>query len=70
MDHWTTIGDYTLGCPFGPFIAACRDWANGEAASPEEVFAVAYGYAMRQLKYARTDPDMHCAPDLTESRTA
>jgi CheY-like chemotaxis protein len=55
MNQWWVIGDYTQGCAFGPFIAACRDWANGEAASPEEVFAVAYGYAMRQLKYDDTD---------------
>jgi hypothetical protein len=55
MDHWATIGNYTHGCPFGPFITACRGWAIGEAASPEEVFAVAYGYAMWQLKYDDTD---------------
>jgi hypothetical protein len=55
MSQWATTGDYTQGCAFGPFIAACRDWANGEAASSEEVFAVAYGYAMRQLKYEDTD---------------
>ncbi len=55
LSQWSSIGSYTQGCGFGPFIAACRDWANAEAASPEEVFAVAYGYAMRQLKYEDTD---------------
>ena len=55
MSQWWATGDYTQGCAFGPFITACRDWANGEAASPEEVFAVAYGYVMRQLKYDDTD---------------
>jgi hypothetical protein len=55
MSQWPTTGDYTQGCAFGPFIVACRDWANGEAASSEEVVAVAYGYAMRHLKYEDTD---------------
>ncbi len=55
MSQWSVMGNYLQGCAFGPFIATCRDWANSEAASPEEVFAVAYGYAMRQLKYDDTD---------------
>jgi hypothetical protein len=54
MNQWPTAIAYTQGCAFGPFIVACRDWANAEASSPEEVCAVAYGYAMRQLKYADT----------------
>lgn len=55
MSQWSTMTDFIRGCVFGSFVAACRDWANAEAASPEEVFAVAYGYAMRQLKYDDTD---------------
>ena len=55
MSQWSATVDYTQGSALGSFITACRDWANGEAASPEEVFAVAYGYAMRQLKYDEID---------------
>jgi CheY-like chemotaxis protein len=55
MSQWPEIDVYTEGCAFRPFIGACREWASGEAASPQEVFAVAYGYALRQLKYADTD---------------
>ena len=55
MNQWPTAIAYIQGCAFGPFVAACRDWANAEASSPEEVYAVAYGYAMRQLKYGDTD---------------
>jgi CheY-like chemotaxis protein len=53
--QWITADAFAQGCTFAPFIMACREWANGEAASPEEVIAVSYGYAMRQLKYDDTD---------------
>lgn len=57
MEQWPMIGTYTQGCAFGPFLGACRDWANGEAASADEVCAVAYGYALRQLKYEDTNKE-------------
>jgi hypothetical protein len=53
-----SAGDHPVGLKCGKMTrsdSACRDWANSEAASPEEVFAVAYGFAMRQLKYDDTD---------------
>ena len=52
---WATPERYTDGCAFAPFIAACRTWALAEAASPDEVVAVAYAYALRQLRYADTN---------------
>jgi CheY-like chemotaxis protein len=58
MERWPAVDAYIQGCTFGPFLSSCRDWANGEAGSPEEVFAVAYGYALRQLKYADTDKEL------------
>jgi len=58
MLGWPTVDRFIRNCQFGPFIAACRDWANEEAGSPEEVVAVAYAYAMRQLKYADTDKQL------------
>ena len=36
-------------------MRACRAWAVEVAASEQEVLAVAYGYALRQLKYDDTD---------------
>jgi CheY-like chemotaxis protein len=53
--EWTQVERVIAGCQFGPFISACRQWANGEAGSPDEVIAVAYAYAMRQLKYPDTN---------------
>jgi hypothetical protein len=58
MLGWLDLPRFTAGCAFGPLIAACREWANGEAASPEEVVAVVYAYAVRQLKYANTDKQL------------
>ena len=55
MIRWVTVEQFVEGCPFAPFILGCRAWANAEAGSPEEVVAVAYGYALRQLKYGDTD---------------
>lgn len=55
MNEWVEVDRFIQGCAFGPFIRACREWALAEAGSPEEVVAVAYGYALRQLKYGDTD---------------
>ncbi|WP_076860954.1 response regulator [Bradyrhizobium mercantei] len=55
MTQWVDVERYVEGCAFGPFIRGCRAWALAEAASEDEVIAVAYGYALRQLKYADTD---------------
>ena len=55
IGQWVTPEHYTGGCALTPFISACREWALAEAASPDEVVAVAYAYALRQLKYADTD---------------
>jgi len=55
MGLWVTVEQFCENCAFAPFIMACREWALADAGSPEEVVAVAYAYAMRQLKYADTD---------------
>jgi len=52
---WANVDEFTVDCPFAAFIIACRHWANEEAGSEGEVVAVAYGYAMRQLKYSDTN---------------
>ncbi len=58
MTRWVDVDQYVAGCSFDPFIRGCREWALAEAASPEEVVAVAYGYAVRQLKYQDTDKQL------------
>jgi CheY-like chemotaxis protein len=54
MANWISAEDFSKGCAFAPFILGCRAWANDAAASQEEVVAIAYAYAMRQLKYGDT----------------
>lgn len=53
--HWPDIDAYCAGAAYEPFIRSCRAWAESVAASPQEVLAVAYSYALRQLKYDDTD---------------
>lgn len=55
MLNWTILDRFTLTCQFGAFIVGCRNWANAEAGSQDEVVAIGYAYAMRQLKYPDTD---------------
>ena len=54
MNGWVVPEAFAQGCAFSPFILGCRNWALAVAASPEEVVATAYAYAMRQLKYDDT----------------
>jgi CheY-like chemotaxis protein len=58
MLEWPVVDRFTVNCQFAPFILACRQWANAEAGSPEEVIAVGYAYALRQFKYADTDKQL------------
>ncbi len=58
MLSWPDVVAFTRGCGFAPFVQACREWALAEAGSKNEVIAVGYGYAMRQLKYQDTDKQL------------
>jgi CheY-like chemotaxis protein len=53
--HWADLDVYVAGCPAANFIRACREWATEVAAGQREIAAVAYGYLVRQLKYADTN---------------
>ena len=53
--QWADLDAFCAGVAYEPFIRSCRAWATGVAASPEEVLAVAYSYALRQVKYDDTD---------------
>ena len=52
---WPDIDAFAAGAPFEAYLRACRDWALAVAGSPQEIWAVSYGYALRQLKYDDTD---------------
>ena len=51
---WRDLDTYVLGCPAAPFVIACRQWAL-QCATPEQVVALAYSHALRQLKYPDVD---------------
>jgi CheY-like chemotaxis protein len=53
--QWTDLDDYCAGAVYEPFVRSCRSWAESVAASPQEIIAVAYSYALRQIKYNDTD---------------
>lgn len=53
--QWTDLDAFCTDSAYEPFIRACRTWAQNVAASRQEVLAVAYSYALRQLKYDDTD---------------
>ncbi|MGB9366216.1 MAG: response regulator [Xanthobacteraceae bacterium] len=71
LGQWSDVDAYVVGCSFPEFIRACRQWALGVAGSPEEVAAVAYSYALRQLKYDDTNKPFaralirHCIATVT-----
>lgn len=58
MERWRDVDAYTEGCPFSEFIKACRSWANAVSGSPKTTSAIAYAYALRQLKYSDTDKNL------------
>lgn len=53
--QWRDLDAFCAGSVYEPFIRSCRSWAESVAASPQEVLAVAYSYALRQMKYNDTD---------------
>lgn len=52
---WPDVDGFCSETLHEQFIRSCRAWAHGVAASPQEVLAVAYAYALRQVKYEDTD---------------
>jgi hypothetical protein len=57
-NSWRDISLFASGTPIEAFLRACRDWAIASASSEQEVWAVGYAYAVRQLKYDDTDKDL------------
>lgn len=54
-ENWTDIDQFSAGSPYEGYLRACRTWASEIAGSEQEVWAVGYSYALRQLKYGDTD---------------
>jgi hypothetical protein len=51
MARWWDLDAYLVSCPYPEFVRDCRGWAHEMAATDGEVAAVAYAYAMRQLRW-------------------
>jgi len=56
--NWTDLNRFVENSPIEPFIRATRGWAVEVAAGNRERYAVAYSYAVRQLRYVDTDKPM------------
>jgi Phosphotransferase enzyme family len=54
IGQWSDLDTYVAASGFADFVRACRTWAQAVAGSPQEIAAVAYAYALRQLKYGDT----------------
>jgi CheY-like chemotaxis protein len=52
---WTDQESYCAAVPSSEVASFCRDWAYEVAGSEGEVLAVAYGWALRQLMYEKSN---------------
>ena len=52
---WENTVAYAATSPVSEFILAARTWAHEAAFGDQDVFANAYGYCLKQLKYPDTD---------------
>lgn len=59
--RWPHLDDYVAGCPAEDFVRACRAWAHRAAGGSREVYASAFWYAIRQLKFEDTNHELACA---------
>ncbi|GMU40674.1 MAG: hypothetical protein AMXMBFR23_15400 [Chloroflexota bacterium] len=60
VGRWLDLDAYVADCPVAPVIVACREWAM-RCADHEQLCAVAYAHAARQLKYPDVDPSIAIA---------
>jgi CheY-like chemotaxis protein len=58
---WDDLDAFTGGCPFPAYIRACRKWAFEIEAGDKAVFATAYAFSVRQLKFGGIDHDLAIA---------
>jgi CheY-like chemotaxis protein len=50
-EQWTSLERYAARSPIADVVRRCRSWAHARAASDAEIYACAYAYCARQLKY-------------------
>lgn len=54
---WDHLAAYAASSPIGEFIVAARTWTHAAAFGDNDVYANAYGYCFRQLKYPDTNKE-------------
>ena len=54
-EKWYNLEIYVQDCPVAEFVRACREWALEAKIGNRELYANAYAYCARQLKYPDTD---------------
>jgi DNA-binding NarL/FixJ family response regulator len=59
--QWDNLDAFTENCPAAHYVRLCRQWAFEVEAGDQGVFATAYSYAVRQLKYPNTDHKLAAA---------
>jgi len=52
---WKNLDAYLTGTPLAPFVRGCREWAFAVEPLDKAVYATAYSYAVRQLKFPGVD---------------
>ena len=53
--QWTAVDAFAQDTPLAPFITACRAWTFKVESQDNGVYATAYAYAVRQLKFPDTN---------------
>lgn len=54
---WRDLAAYSGTSPFPNYIKATRQWAHEAGFGDDDVYANAYGYCLKQLKYPDTDKE-------------
>lgn len=54
-EQWTDIDAFGAGAAYEAYLRGCRAWAVDVAGTEQAVWATAYAYAVRQLRYPDTD---------------
>ena len=61
--QWHDLDAYVANSPIADYVRRCREWTynHGTSAGDNEVAAVVYAYAARQLKHPGTNRDLAVA---------
>jgi len=55
---WDDLSSFSKGCTFAEYVSECRKWSHDVASRDSAVYATAYSFAVRQLKYPKVRHDL------------